>query len=260
MTFLNGLLARIFELLLWPLKPLPIVWSIATVSLATAVAILFVMRATSDPNALAAARRQLYADLLEIRLFKDDFRSMLRAQLSLCRHNASYFGLVFASALWTIPQCYFTYTGATVNYPVLVAATLKSPDVVPDIALDPPPGIRLETGAIWFPALREVAWRVVPDSTGDYILRVHAGGIIYEKTLKVSPRLGRRSVQRPTTRLIDQLRYPSETPLPDSAPLTSIRVDYPDLRINLLGADLSGMEVYYVLSLVFALVLRRPLM
>ena len=58
MTLLNRLLNPVFDLALRPLRPLGIVPSLAVVSLVTAVAILLVVRAVSDQQALAAVKRQ----------------------------------------------------------------------------------------------------------------------------------------------------------------------------------------------------------
>jgi len=268
MTFVNSLMSQTFDFVLAPLASLPVIWSVTLVSLGTAMAILLVMRATADLQSLSALRRQLYGDLLEIRLFKDDLRAIWRAQASMCLHNMQYVGLLIVPALWTfVPlafviaqlQCYFAYTGVEVGKPVLVTATLKSADTLEGLALEPPGGTRLETDAIWFPSLRQVTWRVVADSRGDRVLRLHIDGVTYEKTFVVSPRLRRRSAERPAALLLDELRYPSEAPLPESAPLSSIRVDYPDRQIALFGTDVSGMEAYYALSVIFMFALSRPL-
>ena len=91
-TAVNAMLDRLFDLLLRPLRPLPVIVSLAVVSLVTAIAILLVVRATSNQGALAAVKRQMYADLLEMRLFNDDLRGMWRAQWSMLRHNGRYPG------------------------------------------------------------------------------------------------------------------------------------------------------------------------
>ena len=104
MTFLNRLLNPIFDLLLRPLQPLGILASLALLSLVTAIAILLVVRATSDQRALAAIKRQIHADLFEIRLFNDDLRAMLRAELDILRHNATYLRLSLVPMVWMLVQ------------------------------------------------------------------------------------------------------------------------------------------------------------
>jgi hypothetical protein len=261
-------LNRVFEVLLGPLAPLPILGSLAVLSLITAIAALLVMHVTSDHQAHAAVRRQMYADMLEIRLFKDDLWLTGRALWSLCRHNVAYLRLALVPALWTVVplavviaqlHCYYGYSGVGVREPVLVTAILKSgtPQHT-EITLDVPPGMRLETPSIWFPGLQQVVWRLVADGTGDYILGVQVSGTIYEKTLHVSNGLARRSPLRSSGRLVEKVLNPSEPPLPDSAPLASIGVNYPAREIDVFGAPLGWMNAFTMLSIVFALALKRP--
>ena len=114
MTVLNALLGRMFDLLLGPLAPLPVLFSLSIVSMATAIAILLVARVASDQPALAAIKRQIHADLFEIRLFRDDLRSMLRAEADILRHNATYLRLALVPMLWIALPC------------VLIVAQLES--------------------------------------------------------------------------------------------------------------------------------------
>src|ERR1700694_5082295 len=101
-TVANAMLDRLFDLLLRPLRPLPIAFRLSVGSLAPAVAILRVARATSNQQALAAVKRQMYADVLEMRLFNDDLRAMWRAQWSILQHNGRYLRLSLVPALWTL--------------------------------------------------------------------------------------------------------------------------------------------------------------
>jgi hypothetical protein len=267
-TVANAMLDRLFDLLLRPLRPLPIVLSLAVVSLVTAIAILLVVRATSNQQALAAVKRQMYADVLEMRLFNDDLRAMWRAQWSMLRHNGRYLRLSLVPALWTLVplalvltqlQFHFGYAEVGVGEPVLVTAVVKSRGDLPDVALELPRGVRLDSGAIRFPALQQVVWRVVADSPGEFVLGVRAGGAAYEKTLCISGGLARRSPVRPATQLVDLLRYPSETPLPDSASLASIGVAYADRPVDVIGWQVPWIAAYIALSFAFALALKKPL-
>src|SRR5580704_19170694 len=101
-TVVNAMLDRLFDLLLRLLRPLPFRVSLAVVSLVTAIAILLVVRATSNQQAMAAVKRQMYADLLEMRLFNDDLHAMWRAQWSMLQHNGRYLRLSLVPALWTL--------------------------------------------------------------------------------------------------------------------------------------------------------------
>jgi uncharacterized membrane protein (DUF106 family) len=268
MTAVNAVLNRTFDLLLGPLRPLPLFASLSVVSVVTAIAILMIVRATSNQRALTAVKRQIHADLFEIRLFNDDLRAMLRAEVDIVRHNAEYLRLSLVPMLWMlIPvalvvaqlQCHFGYSGVEVGQPVLFTAQWKSRADPEPMTLEAGSGIRVETPALWFPALQQTVWRVVADTPGDYLMRLRIGGETYVKTLHVSSGLARRSPARMERGLLSELQYPSEAPLPESAPLTSISVAYPGSHIDLFGRQVPWIIVYLVQSIIFAFVLKNPL-
>jgi hypothetical protein len=268
MTFINDVFGRFVELAMAPLSRVPISWTLALVSFVTAVFIFAITHVTSNPQAVAAVERQLYADLLEMRLFREDLRAMGRAMWDMCRHNLSYIRLAFVPALFSFVllvlimgqlQSYFGYSGSAREEPVIVTAVLKSDAHATDVGLATPAGVRLESPAIWFPALRQVVWRVAVDSPGPHVLGVQIGGSTYEKTLDLSDTLVRRSPVRPSERLADQVLNPSEPPLPESAPVTSIRVTYPQRQIDILGVQMGWVGPFITLSIVFVLALKRLL-
>ena len=267
MALLNRFLNPIFDLLMRPLQPLGVAPSLAVVSLVTAIAILLVVRATSDQRALAAIKRQIHADLFEIRLFNDDLRAMLRAELGILRHNATYLRLSLAPMLWILVpaalvaaqlQAYYGYAGVGVGEPVLVTVQFKSggPSTA---ALDAPPALKIEISAISLPAIKQVVWRIVGTAPGDYELRLRIADDEYAKTIHISDGLARRSSVRLAPRLLDEVAYPSEAPLPDGAPISMIRVDYPQPGIDVFGRRIHWIAIYITLSVVFAVFLRRPL-
>jgi uncharacterized membrane protein (DUF106 family) len=269
MTVLNALLDRTFDLLLGPLAPLPVLLSLSIVSMATAIAVLLVARAASDQPALVAVKRQIHADLFEIRLFRDDLRSMLRAQAEILRHNATYLRLSLVPMLWIalpfvlivaqLESC-FGYSGIPIGKPVAVTTQLKTAGAgSPSASLEAPAGIHVETPAIWLPALRQIVWLVAADRAGDYVLRVRIQGDTYNKTLHVSDGLTRRSAVRREAGFIDQALHPSEAPLPASAPVASIGVAYPESQISLFDWQFGWMTVYLIESMTFALLLRTPM-
>src|ERR1700730_1178758 len=166
MTVLNELLGRTFDLLLGPLEPLPVVLSLSIVSMATAIAILLVARVASDQPALVAVKRQIHADLFEIRLFRDDLRSMLRAEADILRHNATYLRLALVPMLWiALPsvlivaqlESRFGYSGIPIGRSVAVTTQLKASVAgSPSATLETPAGIHVETPAIWLQAPQQV--------------------------------------------------------------------------------------------------------
>jgi hypothetical protein len=268
LVIVNTLLNRVFDLLMLPLRRLDDRLALAIVSLATAVALLVVFRATSNQRALVAVKRQFHADLFEIRLFNDDLTAMFRAQGEVLRHNALYLRLSLVPMLWTVVplifllaqlDAYFGYTGAEIGQTVLVTAQLANQPGDLPAELVAPPDVRITAGPVRFPALRQVVWQVVPDRPDDYLLRLRIGPDTYSKTLHVSNALARRSPARSEASLLDELAHPSEPGLPKGAPATSVRVQYADRRIRILEWELPWWAAYFVATVLLGMVLRTPL-
>lgn len=268
---MNASLAWFFDLLLAPFRQLPPIAGLAAVSLLTAVAILGVYKKTSDQRRLEEAKRGIVAALFEIRLFNDDLGALFRAQGEMLKQNARYFRLSLVPMLWMIVpiglavahlEGYFGYNGVAPGQPVLVKVSLPpltmSRDAVP-ATLDAPRQVRVLTPAVWLPAANEIVWRVQPEAPGEFVLNAQVGGGTFTKTFDATDRVVRRSPERPSPTFINQLMYPSERPLPSDAAVTSISVRYPSRSIRVLGWDLPWLAVYFGLSLVFAVVLRKPL-
>ncbi len=143
--------------------------------------------------------------------------------------------------------------------PILVTAELRSPTEESPAVLDVPSGFRVDAAGVWFPAVRQLVWRVVPDSPGDYVLQLRIGGASYTKTLHVSGGLVRRSVMRKSATLLDEIWHPSEAPLADATPVKSIAVGYPARSIRVLRWEMPWELIYLLESIGFALILRVPL-
>jgi len=267
MATLNAALARIVDLLLAPFRSGPPIVGLLLVSLATAVAMLLVFKRTSNQRRLEDVKRKIHAALFEIRLFNDDFRAIWRAQGEMLRHNLTYLRLSLAPMVWVIVpltllaaqlQFYYGYAPIGPGQPALLKVEVRSGSGEA-ISIDAPADLRLETPGIWFPGAREIIWRLRPAAEGRYDVRIKAGADVYDKTVQVGDGVVRRSPVRPERGLVNQVLYPSEPPVPADAPIGSIRIDYRETDVSVLGWQFNWMIWYLALSFVFAFALRKPL-
>ena len=278
MSILNSFLRSLFDAALAPFRGHPLT-GLFVVSLLTAVAMLLIWKATSDQSAIVAVKRRIHACLFEIRLFNDDLRAILRAQLEILRHNLTYMRLSLVPMLWTLPplilviaqlQFHYGYRGLQPQEPALLKVRLangQSGDgalsledlAKPTIELQAPSGIRIETPPLWIPSQREVDWRIAAERPGDFEISVGVDGKSYTKSVRATDQVVRRSPSRLKSSFLNQLLYPAEPPLPADGPLESIEVTYPDQDIQVFGWGLHWMVVYFVLSIALAFVLKKPL-
>ena len=269
MTTLNALLVPVADAVLSPLAGLPPLAVMLALAFVTALVVLGVMKVASNQVKMAAAKRRIHADLLEMRLYNDDLRALLRAQGSLLRHNGAYLWLSLLPLLITaLPltlaiaqvQSWYGYTGLVPGQPTLVTADLKGLPVGATV-LDAP-GLDVDGPGMYFPSLHQVVWRVVPRTPGPQMLRVQAAGALaLDKTVYVGQdqASARRSPSRQGADIATQLLYPSEPPVPMDSPVAAIRVDYPERALTVLGFEVHWLVVYLAASFAFVLALRKPL-
>jgi len=266
-SFVNGLLRPAFDALLSPLSGFPPMVGLLIVSLVVSVGMLLVFKATSNQPKLEAVKRQIHACLFEIRLFNDDLYAILRAQTEILGHNLKYLGLSLVPMLWMLApillviaqlQFHYGYEGLRPGQDFLVQVQLSAPEhfTRPAASLEAPPGLAVETPAVFIPSLGQLAWRLRAADWGEYDLKLRVDGQEYTKSVQVAHGLRRRSPVRLAAGFLNELLYPAEAPLPKRSPVASISVGYPEASVSLLGWRVHWLVVFFVLSIVFAFALR----
>jgi uncharacterized membrane protein (DUF106 family) len=274
MAIFTGLLRGFFDLLLAPFQGMPAMVTLFPISLIVSIAALYVFKKTSDQDAMDQVKRNIHASIFEIRLFNDDLRAILRAQIEVFGHVLNQFRLTLIPLLWMLPpivllmthlEYHYGYSGFEPGDQVLVTAVLKGePDALafdkPDFSLRSPAGVEVETAALWIPSLNELTWRVLAEESGAYELEiVAADGSITTKSLQISDEIVRRSPERPSG-LLWQLWFPQETTLASDSPFKAIRIDYPHAEMSVFGLfDFSWLYVFFLLTVVFGFALRKPM-
>jgi len=271
MDLLNRIVGRFFDGLLYPLRGLPPLVSLAVVSLLFAVFVLWVFRVTSNQKALATAKRRMQAGLYEIRLFNDDPRFILRSVGSILRHNATYLRLSLVPLLWMIVplfltmaqlQSFYGYRAFRPGDTFLLKVVLPAGEPGgrnaprPEVELRVPQGLRVETPNVWVRSLSEIAWRIRAEQPGRYALEVATGGQSCVKEVRVADELERISPARQAPSFTAQLLYPAERSLPGPVGIERIVVTCPTREISVFGWSLPWIVVFFVLVLVFALLLK----
>ncbi len=268
MRILNTLLGGLVDGLLFPFRELPPLVGLTVVSVVTGIAVLLVVKRTSNQEGVTAVKRRIAAGIFEIRLFNDDPRAILRAEVDILRHSFTYMGLNLVPVLWMIVplvlviiqlQFHYGYSNPEPGGTTLVKVVFNpaTPSAAPDISLEADGGIGVETPALWIPSLREAAWRITVRQPGEHELRVRIGDEVFSKQVLVSDAVVRRAPTRPSGGFVDQLLNPAERPLPGDAPIESITVTYPEASMGFLFWDAHWLVVYFVLSILVALVLQR---
>ena len=121
-----------------------------------------------------------------------------------------------------------------------------------------PEGLRVETQPVWIPSDRTLAWRIGAEKPGVYELEVRLNGKEYTKSAVVTSALRRLSPKR-VSGWLNEFVYPAEKPLDKTGEVESISLGYQEREIGFLGLEMHWLIAFFVLTIVFAFLLRKPL-
>jgi hypothetical protein len=263
MAVVNLVSSGIFNVLLCPFRGLSPWFGMVFVSLLTAFLMLWVFKLTSNQAGIHKAKNAIKAHLLELRLFKDNMRISLRAQGRIVRANLSYIAcnakpmLVMIVPLVLILAQLNLWFGAAPLKPgdvtlVKVKVTRGTDPLALDLAIEPSPGLTVETAAVRIPDEQEIAWRIRAPEKGPAGLTFRLAGRTVVKPVAMAGRpLSRVSTHTVGRSFIQELLYPGESPLPADLPLASIEVLYPSGGLPLFGLSVNWLVAYFVLSIIF---------
>lgn len=232
--------------------------SLTIVSSALGLIMLVAFRYTSNQVQIARAKDGIKANLLALKLYKDDLLVTFKTQGRL---------------LWAVArlQRYILTPVAIMAFPMLLLLAQMAARhqwrplaegetalvrVKPDNAAAAPSDLRLESGggvAVEVGPLRgqgDIVWRIRGIEPGRHQLTVKAGGQTYAKEVVVGPPLSRVSALRPGKEWTAQLLYPIEPVVPPSGFLREILIEYPPLPHWYYGSDWWMVSVLAVSMLV----------
>jgi hypothetical protein len=255
------------------LSPLPIWAGLALLSAVTGVIMLVVFRYASNQEAIGRAKDDIKANLLALKLFKDDLGVTLRAQgrlfwavIRLQRYVLTPVLLMLLPMLLGLSQMGTRYqwrpllSGERTLVKMKFVAAHHTPT---DVFIEPTTGVMVELGPI--PGAEDLVWRIRGAMPGRHQLRFNVDGKIIEKEMVVGDELphANGSTQRVSGARVladwsTQLFHPIERRLPSGvsgASVESIIIDYPELDSWVNGSDW-WLAHFFIVSMLTALIFK----
>jgi hypothetical protein len=268
-TILNQLTGSLVDALL---RPFQAPWGgLAAAALAAAVLVLLIVRWTSSPAAIARARSRLVARVLELVLFRHDAMISFSAAGRIASANLAYLRtLLLPLVISLVPMalilaqlsCWFDARPLQVGEAAVLEVKLRDGLSVTDrpLSVSGNQAVHVETDGMRIPRLTEMDWRLRGGSPGVDWLEIRCGEespvrkrvVVGDGFQKVSRRRSRGS-------LWDQFANPAEPPIDGAQSVASIDVRYPARQLYLGSREIDWIVAFLVLTIVFALILKRPL-
>jgi hypothetical protein len=222
---------------------------------------------TSNQKAIGVAKDQLKAHLLAVRLFQDQLHVVMGSYGRILRGTGRYLKLAFMPLLYVIIPITFLivqldrYLGTT---PVPVNATFlltvhTSAGAPNDLSVELPSGIVITAPPVHIPADNEVTWRLTGTQEGKFDLKIAAGGQSVDKNLSVGNGLSRVSPVRMRGKFWERIFSSAESALPDSSPIESIAIAYPERTIDVFGYEMNWIWLFFILSMIAGFIFKELL-
>lgn len=265
-TTVSTVLNLPFNALFWLVHWLPAEWQVAVLALPGALFALAIYKAVSNQAAIRDAKDKIVAYLLELRLFRDDLRVLLRSQGRVFASIGRYLGHSMLPMLVMLPvfllmliqiESRFAFRGLSPDEQALVTVGVTSEQPVSRIpvSLDAADGLKVATPALRADSIGEIYWRVRVVTPGAHDLKLRVGGESADRIVNAE---GSGGAMTMAYRASDMrtLLYPRVAALPSDGPVASLAIDYPRARGEFAGLS-STSWLFFGMVMVFAFALRR---
>jgi hypothetical protein len=254
-----------FDALFWLVHRLPAEWQVVVLALPGALFALAVYKAVSNQKAIRDAKDKIVAHLLELRLFRDDLRVMLRAEGRVFASIGRYLGHSLLPMVVLLPvflllliqiESRFAFRGLAQDEQALVTVGVDTNQPVSrlQVNLRAENGLRVATPALRADSSSEIYWRVHAVAPGPHNLRLRIGSEQADRVVS-----GEASPAMTMAYRADDMRtllYPRAAALPANGPVTKFAIDYPRARGEFAGLS-STSWLFFGAVMVLAFALRR---
>ncbi|MBU0717675.1 MAG: protease inhibitor I42 family protein [Planctomycetes bacterium] len=263
LDILNAICTSIADGVYAVLGLFPVWLGLTIVSAIAGVVALVAFGCLSNQPAIGRAKDDIKANLLALKLYKDEIRVTLRSQWRLLcaigrlqRYMLAPMLILLLPMMLLLAQMGVRYQWRPVHVGEQVNVRLKLAEPLAEgaeITLVASSGVVVEAGPA--PGGGEVWWRLRAAEPGTHRLTFSAGAATVAKELVVGDEFRRVSAVRPGRLWTRQLLHPIERVLPRGGAVEFIEIEYPDRESWFSGANWWVLS-FFVISMLVAILLR----
>lgn len=266
-VWLNAAANALGRIVLPPIMILPGWLSATIIAMVSGVALLLIFKHTSNQSAIKRIRDGINADLLALKLFKENTPVVLRSQgLVLVGAGRLMIRAIVPILVMLVPvslllgQLSLWYDARPLrpgeDAVVTVRLRENAGSGLVDLNLQPTSGAQAIAGPVQVQSQHELCWAIRARETGYQELVFQSAGESFSKQLAVGEGFWRVSKLRPSWDWRDALMNPAETPFGPDSLVQSIAIDYP-LRESWTSGTGSWLIYWFVMSMVAGFCFRR---
>lgn len=264
---LNPVCTAIGNVVFGVLEYMPPLVGLLIISTAAGVVMLIAFRFLSNQAGIARAKDDIKANLLALKLFKDDLRVAVRAQVRILWALLRLQRYILVPVLWMalptmllLSQMAMRYQWRPLGLGDQFLFTIRADSVAElrnSLSVEFPSGVEVEAGPI--ADNDDISWRLRARERGRHLVQVGASSTSVRKELFVGDPVQGVSPMLPDARWTLRLLYPIEgyipTELARPGQIQAIEVAYPVLKSKTYGSDY-WVITFFVASMVAAMLLK----
>lgn len=237
---------------------------LTVLSAGVGVVLLWVFQKTSNQSKIRTTKRLVQASLLELRIFRDEPRTVWRAQKSLLTTNLRYIGLMLVPALWAaLPfailvahlESFYGRSPMAEGSESILTIRMRTPLAAVAPTLTTPPGVVPETPMVRVVAEQEISWRIRARAEVSGDLRITMGGETITQRLEAGG--PQRFVPgRRVSSMLDAVWHP-DGPRITLPSVEWIEIRYPEARVRVFGFSVHWLVWFTLVSVVSGLLLKK---
>lgn len=261
-------LTRVFDTVLdwipkeWDLLPLVLL------SILVGFLVLMVYKYISSPRLIKKSKEKIKAHILAIRLYKDEWRVILKSFVSSLIFTLRYFALNLVPLLILIPLLAPVFAQLEVRYGlapfrpgdlVEIKATFSENLDVLEPELLPEKWYRATMAPVYVYAHHQAHWQIQVLQPGTFQLELKTTGGRVEKQIRCGDDAIRSALSQKKHRghILDGLLYPVEMPLEAAAPASAVRINYPGRTFSIFGLSLHWIWLHLLIVVLVVLALKK---
>ncbi len=265
LAVLNPVLTPVADAVYAVLSPFGATGGLVVISAVFGVLLLIAFKYLSNQKAITRVNNDIKANLLALKLYKDELRVTFFSQgrlflaiLRLQRYMLTPILILLLPMLLVLGQMGLRHQwrplapGEQTHLTVTLADGAESDAANPALTLEADDGVNIEAGPVYGGG--RAVWRLSSSVVGTHTLRLTRAGEAIEKELVVGDPGARVSPLR-TARWTDWLLYPAERGLAADDEVAAVSLEYPPLESRLHGSDW-WLLTFFVVSMVFALIFK----
>ncbi len=266
-TLINIATNAIGQYVLGAVMVLPGWLSNTIISAVTGVILLVIFKYTSNQKAIGKVRDSIKANLLALKLFKDDIVVTLQSQGQVFKGSLLllFYAIVpmlvmMVPVILLLSQMGMWYQSRPLRAGEETVVVMKLSDsgesVWPQVNIKSMPSAEVTLGPVKVLSKRQIYWKILARENGLSKIVFEVNNQEVEKELSVGDGFLRLSGRRPGQRWSEILLYPGETPFGADSAVSSISIDYPDRLSKTSGTD--WWVVYFFAASMFFALLFKP--